>query len=106
MHALTRPAILPLALGCGFAIVLATSACRRKATEAQCDALVDHYAELAMKEQFPDAGPAEIEAQRKHVREESKGDDDFKNCTSEVEAADYACAMKATTTEGVERCLE
>ena len=45
-------------------------------------------------------------SRRKHVREESKGDDDFKNCTSEVEAADYTCAMKATTTEGIERCLE
>ena len=105
MHALTRPAFLG-----GIVILLvvtsATSGCRRKASEAQCDALVDHYTELAMKEQFPDAGPTEIEAQRKHVREESKGDDDFKNCTSEVEAADYGCAMKATTTEAIERCLE
>lgn len=103
MHALTRPAFLG---GFMIAVGLGTSGCHRKATEAQCDALVDHYTELAMKEQFPDAAPAEIEAQRKHVREESKGDDDFKNCTSEVEAADYTCAMKATTTEGIERCLE
>lgn len=102
MHALTRPAFV----GGLVMVLLAEAGCRRKATEAQCDALVDHYTELAMKEQYPDAGPAEIEAQRKHVREESKGDDDFKNCTSEVEAADYTCAMKATTTEGIERCLE
>lgn len=87
-------------------MLVVVTGCHRKATEAQCDALVDHYTELAMKEQFPDAGPAEIEAQRKHVREESKGDDDFKNCTSEVEAADYTCAMKATTTDGIEHCLE
>lgn len=91
----------------GIALTLVVlSACRRKATEAQCDALVDHYAELAMKEQFPDAAPTEIEAQKKHVREEAKRDDDFKNCTSEVEAADYACAMKATSTDGIEHCLE
>ena len=80
--------------------------CHKKVSQTQCDALVDHYAELAMKEQFPDAAPSEIEAQKKIVREESKNDDDFKNCTSEVESADYDCAMKAKTTEAVERCLE
>ncbi len=99
MHALSR-----LAFGVGVVVVLA--GCRRKATETQCDALVDRYAELAMKEQYPDAAPGEIDSQKKRVRDEAKNDDDFKNCTSEVEAADYECAMKATTTEAIERCLE
>ena len=102
MHAVRRMAS---AVGFAFALVTVVG-CHKKATETQCDALVDHYTELAMKEQSPDAAPADVEAQRKRVREESKNDDDFKNCTSEVEAADYECAMKATTTEGVERCLE
>lgn len=99
MHALMRPVFALI-------LVVLVAGCHRKASEAQCDALVDHYAELAMKEQFPDAAPADIESQKKKVREESKNDDDFKNCTSEVEATDYDCAMKAKTTEGIERCLE
>ncbi len=102
MHAL-RGTVSAALVALGVALI---AGCHKKATETQCDALVDHYTELAMKEQSPDAAPADVEAQRKRVREESKNDDDFKNCTSEVEAADYECAMKATTTEGVERCLE
>ena len=100
--------MIRLACGVGALVVLlgVLAGCRRKATEPQCDALVDRYAELAMKEQYPDAAPAEIESQKKRVRDEAKNDDDFKNCTSEVEAADYECAMKATSTEAIERCLE
>jgi hypothetical protein len=99
VHALNR-----LAFGVGIAVVLV--GCHRKASQTQCDALVDHYSELAMKEQFPDAAPADIEAQKKVVRDEAKNDDDFKNCTSEVEVTDYDCAMKATTTDAIEHCLE
>ncbi|CAN5589145.1 hypothetical protein BH09MYX1_BH09MYX1_68070 [soil metagenome] len=99
MHALTRALLPALA-------VLLVAGCHRKVTQSQCDTLVDHYAELAMKEQFPDAAPADIDSQKKKVREESKNDDDFKNCTSEIETADFDCAMKATTTDAIERCLE
>ena len=86
--------------------LLLLTACRKKATQSQCDTLLERYAELLTKEHFPDASPAAIDAEKKREREESRGDDDFRNCTSEVEESDYQCAMKATTADGLERCLE
>lgn len=85
---------------------LLLAACHKKATPTQCDAILDRYAELLTKEHFPDASPSAIEAEKKREREESRGDDDFRNCTSEVEESDYQCAMKAATADALERCLE
>jgi hypothetical protein len=88
------------------ALPLLLSACHRKATQTQCDAILDRYAELLTKEHFPDASPSAIDAEKKREREESRGDDDFRNCTSEVEESDFQCAMKAATADALERCLE
>lgn len=94
----------------GLVLLLVTplllTACHKKATTAQCDAILDRYAELLTKEHFPDASAAAIDTEKKREREESRGDDDFRNCTSEVEESDYQCAMKATTADALERCLE
>lgn len=79
---------------------------RQKVSQAQCDALLDHYAELVVKEQYPDAGPQEIAAEKQRERSEAKRGDEFKNCTSEVQSSEHDCAMKATTSEGVIKCLE
>lgn len=88
------------------ALPLLVGACHKKATPTECDAILDRYAELLTKEHLPDASPAAVDAEKKREREESRGDDDFRNCTSEVEESDYQCAMKATTADGLERCLE
>lgn len=79
---------------------------RQKASQAQCDALLDHYAELVTKEQFPDAGPQEIAAEKQRERSEARRSDDFKNCTSQVQPSEHDCAMKATTSDAVIKCLE
>ena len=85
---------------------LLLGACHKKVTPTQCDAILDRYAELLTKEHLPDASAETIDAEKKREREESRGDDDFRNCTSEVEESDYQCAMKATTADALERCLE
>ncbi|AKU95864.1 hypothetical protein AKJ09_02528 [Labilithrix luteola] len=84
----------------------AFAACRQKASPQECDQLLDKFAELVVKERFADAGPETIAAERARERSEAKGDDAFKNCTSEVQAAELACAMKATSSEAVIKCLE
>ena len=84
---------------------LVTTACRRKASSKQCDELIDRFAELVVKEHFPDAGAAVINAERQRERAEAQGDP-FKNCTSEVQLAEHACAMKATSSEAMIHCLE
>ena len=82
-----------------------TLGCNRKVSQPQCDQLIEHFAELVVKEHFPDAGPEVVTAERAREREEAKGDE-LRNCTSEVQASEHACAMKAQTSEGVIKCLE
>ncbi len=93
----------------GLALILAiggVTSCKKKVSQAQCDELVDRFAELVVKEQHPDAGAAEIAKERERERNEAKGDQAFKNCTSEVQTDEHACAMKAATSEGLIKCLE
>jgi hypothetical protein len=85
--------------------LLALGGCK-KITQAQCDELLDHYAELAVKERSPDAGPEASSAERARERREAENADELKNCTTEVQAKEHACAMKAETTAAVLKCLE
>jgi len=87
-------------------LVVGTAACSKKVTQSQCDAIVDRYAELVVKESKKDASAEEIKAEQARERDEAKADDAFRNCTSEIEPADYDCAMKATTADAIEKCLE
>ena len=41
--------------------------------------------------------PEKLKAEQARERDEARSDDDFKNCTAELSADDYACAMKAAT---------
>ena len=80
--------------------------CKKKVTPAQCEAIVDRYAELVVKEKMPDASAETIAAERTREKSEAHGDEVFKNCAAEVDPGDYDCAMKAATPEALEKCLE
>jgi hypothetical protein len=82
-----------------------TTSCKGKVSQKQCDELLDRFSELVVKERFPDAGAEVIAAERTRERSEAKGDE-FKNCTSEVQANEHACAMKAASSEALIKCLE
>lgn len=87
-------------------VAVASSGCRKKASSQQCDALLDRFAELVTRERHADAGPEVIAAERARERAEAKSDDAFKNCTSEVQVDELACAMNAATSEAMIKCLE
>jgi hypothetical protein len=99
VHALTTAAVVLGAL-------IAVSACKPRATAAQCDELVGHYAALVVKERIVDASAAVIEAEQRRERDEATHDDAFRNCTTELEPSEYACAMAATTADALEKCVE
>jgi hypothetical protein len=80
--------------------------CRPKVTATQCDQLLDRYAQLVVTEKFPDASSERINAERERERGEARGDDAFKNCRSEVSASEFACAMRASSADALEKCLE
>jgi uncharacterized protein YdaT len=87
-------------------ILLLTASCRKKVTQAQCDQLLDHFAELVVKERYADAGADAIAAERARERQEATHADEFKNCTSEVQVDEHACAMKAQSTDAMLKCLD
>ena len=97
----TRGGVLVLAL----AALLTVAACRQKATNAECDQLSDRYAELFVREHFPDAGPDVVATERAREKTEAKTDV-LKNCTSEVQDNELKCAMKATSSTAMAKCLE
>jgi hypothetical protein len=87
-------------------VFVATPSCTKKASQKQCDEMLDRFAELVVKERFPDAGAVEVDKERARERGEAKADQAFKNCTSEVQADELSCAMKATTSEALIKCLD
>lgn len=114
MHAMTSVARLLRSVAIARALpflllaslATATTGCRKKASAKECEAMLDRFAELVVKERFADAGADQIAAERGRERKEAQGDDAFKNCTSEVQADELACAMKAETSERLIKCLE
>jgi hypothetical protein len=80
--------------------------CKPKANQTQCDLLLDRYARLVVAEKYPDATDALYGAERERERAEARGDDAFKNCTSEVSRAEFECAMRAQSADALEKCLE
>jgi hypothetical protein len=101
------PALKPACVFLAMALTLgATAACKPKATAPQCEQLVDRYATLVVTEKLPDASAAEIQAEQQREKSEARGDDSFKNCSSEVSQAEFECAMSAKTADAFEKCLE
>jgi hypothetical protein len=80
--------------------------CKKKVTQEQCNRLLDHFAELVVKEHAPDAGTDRIQAEREKERREAAHADEFKNCPSEVQTNEFECAMHAATSDAVIKCLE
>lgn len=101
-----RASVTCLLLVVALAAVATMASCKKKVSQKQCDELLDHFSELVVKERLPDAGPEAFAAERTRERGEAKSDDAFKNCTSAVQDNEHACAMNATSSEALIKCLE
>jgi len=88
------------------ALVCLLADCKAKASESECDALLDRYARLVVLEKYPDASADVISQEQQREKAEARGDDAFKNCRSEVSRGDLECAMIAKTASAFEKCLE
>ncbi len=105
------PAVKPVTVTRGVVLVFALSGlaldgCKPKASQSQCEDLLDRYAELVVREKMADASAEQAKAARDRERDEARGDDAFKNCRSEVSQSEYSCAMKSPTSEQLLKCLE
>jgi hypothetical protein len=88
------------------ALVVVLGGCKKKATPDQCDRLLERFAMLVVNEKHADASAAQVEAEQKRERDEAKRDEAFRNCPSEVSKHELDCAMSATTSDAVLKCLE
>jgi hypothetical protein len=88
------------------ACVALLGGCKKKISQEQCDQLLDHFAELVVKERYADAGAEAIATERTRERQEAKHANEFKNCTSEVQTSEHECAMKAQSSDALIKCLE
>ena len=104
MPSMTR-ATAPWVCMC-WAACIAGASCRPKASAEQCEALVERYAELVVREKYLDASPAQIKSEQDRERNEARADDAFKNCRSEVSRVEFECAMRAANADALEKCLE
>lgn len=103
------PALKELAWPIGLVLAvlaLQGAACKPKASPSECDALLERYARLVVTEKYPDASATAVEAEQRREKEEARGDDTLKNCSSEVSRAELQCAMAAPTANAFEKCLE
>ena len=115
MKSARRPRAPRAAVGASVRAVLAllallaafggSTSCKRKVSSAQCDELLDRFADMVVKERFPDAGPEVVAAERLRERTEAKGDE-LRNCTSTWTSEEHACAMRAKSSEALIKCLE
>jgi len=102
-----RPVRRALALAIlSLAPPLVSVGCKAKASASQCDQLLERYAQLVVTERYPDASPSQIKSFHDQEKREARGDDAFKNCSSEVSQPEFDCAMRAPTADTFEKCLE
>jgi hypothetical protein len=96
----------PAAVGAVVVALLAPSACVRHATPAECDALLDRYVELLLRQEDPDVGEGELAAKKALARDKAAHDAAFAACPKEVGAREIQCAMAAGNVDEFEKCLE
>ncbi|HKQ69584.1 MAG TPA: hypothetical protein VJT73_09605 [Polyangiaceae bacterium] len=80
--------------------------CTHHATGPECDALLDKYVELLVREQNPKASDTEIAKQKGVARQKAVGDLSFASCPKEVSSYAASCAMLAPRVDDFEKCLE
>jgi hypothetical protein len=85
---------------------LAALGCSRHATRADCDAVMDHYAEMLVRETNPNLGDGELRAQYEKVRKRASEEPSFADCPKEITVGQARCALSAVNVPELERCLE
>jgi hypothetical protein len=80
--------------------------CTRRATTAECNALLDRYVELLVRQENPDAREIDIAKAKDLARARVARDKDFSHCTRDVSKRDVSCALAAPNVDELEKCME
>lgn len=98
---LSRAAEVGLALG-ALAVALASTACGRKATEEDCDLIVDRYVEVELQA-LKVTDPKVVELRKVEMRRDLK--DDLKACPGKrITDSMLACVRQAASNAELDKC--
>lgn len=90
----------------GLAALAALGGCGRRATDAECAALLDRYVELYVRREAPRATEAELRDTQARSRERAKTNPSYQRCPKDVRERHVECAMRAPDVDEFEKCME
>jgi hypothetical protein len=67
--------------------------------------MLEHYTELLVRSDRPNAAAAEREKLKAEVRSKAARDPEFQACAAQVSRRQFECAIHAPDADTVERCL-
>jgi hypothetical protein len=79
--------------------------CGRRLEPSECDALLDHYVELLLRDDRPKSSAGEIMRVQQEARRRAERDPAFKECPERVSRRGFQCAMDAQDANRLEQCL-
>jgi hypothetical protein len=86
-------------------LALTASACGKRPSHQECDALLDHYVELLVSSDRPGTNAAELQKLQTQARDKAKDDPEFMDCSERVSRRELDCAMSAPSADLLEQCL-
>ena len=81
--------------------------CSPPPNAAECEALLERYTGMLVKEENPDILPEDVRLLQQAARSTAKHDArfEFDACADKISRRQYDCAMSAPNVDSVERCL-
>jgi hypothetical protein len=79
--------------------------CGRRLESQECDALLDHYVELLLRDDRPKSSAGEVMRVQQEARRRAERDPAFKECRDRVSRRGFDCAMNAQDANRLEQCL-
>jgi hypothetical protein len=93
------------AVGFVLGLSLATCACGKPLSKAECNGLLDRYVEKLVGADRPEATPGEVFRLKSEARTRAAEDPAFAECSAEVSRRAFDCAMEAISADEMEQCL-
>ncbi|HVY31160.1 MAG TPA: hypothetical protein VHB79_31605 [Polyangiaceae bacterium] len=79
--------------------------CGKRLEPHECDALLDHYVELLLRDDRPKSSAGEVMRVQQDARRHAEQDPAFKECRERVSRRSFDCAMEAQDANRLEQCL-
>src|SRR6188768_2826776 len=100
--------LLPMTRGYSRVVVglaLLASGCGTRLQPSECNALLDHYVELLLRDDRPKSSAGEVLRLQQEAHKKAERDPAFQQCRERVSRSGFDCAMGAEDANRLEQCL-